>query len=104
VAKEKKSKPKQKQLPTMEDRQIQELQDKAIEYAQVRDERMALSKQEGELKTDLLKLMHKHKKTEYTYNGVTVLLVMEEETVKVKVKPKDVDADDQDVEEMAAAG
>lgn len=91
MAAKKTSSVRQKSLEGMEDREIKELQDAAISYAEIRDERMALNKQEVELKTQLLTLMKKHKKETYVYNGVEVNIVHEEETVKVKVKKQDED-------------
>jgi hypothetical protein len=100
MATEATKKARQKPLPGMEQRVIQDLQDAALSYAEVRDERMALSQREGELKKDLLKLMHKYKKKEYSYEGVTVTLVMEEETVKVRVRaPKEDDEEESESEE-----
>jgi predicted subunit of tRNA(5-methylaminomethyl-2-thiouridylate) methyltransferase len=100
MATEATKKARQKPLPGMGKRIIQDLQDAALSYAEVRDERMGLSKREGELKADLLRLMHKHKKTEYSYNGVTVTLVIEEETVRVRVRsPKEDDEEESESEE-----
>ena len=93
------AKAKQQPLKGMEEREIKDLQDKAIEYAEVRDERMKLSRQEGELQAELLTLMHQHKKKTYTYQGVEVTVVVEKEKAKVKVKPVDDDAEfDEDTE------
>lgn len=87
----KKMKPKQKELPGMENRAIQPLQEAAQEYAEIRDERMALGERESTLKTKVIGLMHEHGKTRYAYDGVTITLAAEE-TVKVKVKkPKQED-------------
>jgi hypothetical protein len=94
-----KAKPKQQPLKGMEERVIQDLQDKAIEYADVRDERMKLSRQEGELQGELLALMHKHKKKTYAYQGVEITVVVEKEKAKVKVKS----VDDEDPEEAEEA-
>jgi hypothetical protein len=89
-----KSSAKQKSLEGMEDREIKELQDAAISYAEIRDERMSLNRQEIELKEKLLALMKAHKKQTYVYNGVEVNIVHEEETVKVKVKKQDSEAEE----------
>ena len=83
---EKKKGPRQKPLPGMENRKIAALQDAAMSYAEIRDERQALSAQEVDLKKKLIGLMHKYKKTEYIFGTVKINLVMEEETVKVKIK------------------
>ena len=79
-------------LPGMEDRAIQPLEDIAASYADVRDRRMALNKEELELKTAALALMHKHGKTVYKHDGIEIVLEPGEETVKVKIhKPADED-------------
>jgi hypothetical protein len=86
-----KSKPQEMSLPGMEDRELAELKNTALQYAAIRDERMELTQQEAELKQRLLALMHKHKKETYNYNGISIEVVHEEETVKVKVKREDKD-------------
>jgi hypothetical protein len=92
--------PRQEALPTMENRKIKALQDAAMDYADIRDQRVALTAQEVELKQKLIDLMHKHDRETYTYNGVTITLVHEEESVKVKVsKPK---SDEEETEEAEA--
>ena len=53
-AKETPAKPKQSRLPGMEDSAIEELESLAEHYATIRDKRIALSKNEGELQDDLL--------------------------------------------------
>ena len=85
---------RQKRLPGMQDSKLEALHNAALSYAEIRDQRQALTKQEVELKGSLLTLMHKSKKDHYEYNGVTVDLVMEQETVKVRVKKAKVDDDD----------
>lgn len=82
----------QNELPGMEDRKLKDLHDAALEYAEIRDQRMALSAQEVELKTSLLALMHKYKKESYVYDGIEINIVHEEETVKVKVKAAEKEA------------
>ena len=81
---------KTSRLPTMEDSEIEELEDAAREYANVRDDRMNLTREESSMKEQLLALMKKHKKEKYLHDGVEVKLVHEEETVKVRIiKDKD---------------
>ena len=75
-------------LPQMEDRAIADLQQGAIDYAEVRDERMTLTKDEVARKGALLRLMKKHKKLSYAYDGVVITIVPGEETVKVRVRGK----------------
>lgn len=82
----------QTDLPGMEDREINDLQFSALEYAKIRDKRMKLSQEEVELKQELLALMKKHHRKTYNYNGVEVNVVTEEETVKVRIhKPEEDD-------------
>src|ERR1700691_1840178 len=78
--------PRQEPLPGMEDAKIEALEDKALEYAEVRDKRMFLSQQEGELKKDLLALMKAQKREHYTRGPISIAIVHESENVKVKVK------------------
>lgn len=93
---------RQKRLPGMADAKLEALHDAALSYAEVRDQRQALTKQEVDLKGSLLTLMHKHKKDHYEYKGVTVDLVAEKETVKVRVKKAQ--ADEDTLEEVYAKG
>ena len=97
MAAKKKSAPKkgrQKRLPGMADAKLEALHNAALDYAEVRDKRQELTKEEVALKGTLLTLMHKHKKDHYEYNGVTIDLVTEQETVKVRVAKAKVDADE----------
>jgi hypothetical protein len=96
-------KPKQESLPTMENRKIKALQDAAMDYADIRDQRVALSAQEVELKQKLIELMHKHERETYTYQGVTITLVMEEENVRVKIAKDKSDEGDEEMEVAATA-
>ena len=78
--------PRQNPLPGMEDGKLQAIENAALDYAELRDERQALTVKEVELKQKLIDLMHKHEKTEYKRNGISVKLVVEQEGVKVRVK------------------
>lgn len=89
-----KKKPRQATLPQMEDRAIEELQRGGIEYAEVRDERMTLTKDEVARKGTLLRLMKKHNKLSYAYDGVVITVVPGEETVKVRVRGKKADEEE----------
>lgn len=82
------AKPKQGELPGIE-RKLKDLHEAALDYAVIRDERQELTLREVAAKTKLLDLMHKHKKEEYEYDGVSIRVVHEEETVKVRVAKKD---------------
>ncbi len=75
----------------MEDRKIEELHIAATEYVKYRDKRQQLTQTEVELKTELLRLMKKHKKETYKVDGIEVNIVHEEETVKVKILKDDPD-------------
>jgi hypothetical protein len=82
----KKSPPRrQASLPGMEDRAIAELEKLAEHYANIRDKRMVLTKQEVELNDDLLALMKKHDKTEYHHQDVHCWIKAKDERVKVKI-------------------
>ena len=79
--------PKEVALPGMEDHAIEWLDKFAQQYADLRDRRIELNKEESELKTSLLKLMKEHHKTLYRHGGVTIRVIAGEEDVKVKVAP-----------------
>ena len=91
-----KKKPRQATLPQMEDRAIEELQRGGIEYAEVRDERMTLTKDEVARKVILLRLMKKHNKLSYAYDGVVITIVPGEETVKVRVRVRGKKTDEEE--------
>ena len=78
-------KPKQSRLPGMEDAAIEELESLAEHYANIRDKRIALSKNEGELQDELAALLKKYKKTEYHHLDVHIWIVAVDEKVKVKI-------------------
>lgn len=84
---------KQEPLPGMDQRRIEDLHSKALEYCAIRDSRMELTQQETTLKGELLTLMRKHKKDSYICEGVEIYREASEETVKVKVH-KSADDDD----------
>lgn len=83
--------PRPQALPGMEDAQIEVLEEKAREYADVRDSRIGLSQKEGELKKQLLDLMKAQEREHYQREGITIDIVHEKENLKVKVKGKKVD-------------
>ena len=72
LAKEVKKGPRQQRLPEMEDSKISVLEDHALSYAEVRDERMGLSKREVELKGKLLDLMKAQKKEHYKRGNIKI--------------------------------
>jgi hypothetical protein len=93
------TRPRQADLPGTEDRAIKPLEDIAAAYADVRDRRIALNREEAELKAHALKLMHKHDKTIYRHDGIEIRIIDGEEDVKVKVKKAaDEDADGAEAE------
>lgn len=94
-----KSAPRTPRLPGMEDAKIEALEQVALDYAEIRDERMKLSSQEIDLKGKIIDLMHANKKTAYTYDNVSIVLTVEKEKVKVKIaKESDAAGEDVDVE------
>lgn len=81
--------PRQSQLPGIGDEKIAAIENAALDYAEIRDQRQELTTQEVDLKKKLLDLMHAKKLTEYKRNGISVTIKMEEETVKVRVRAED---------------
>lgn len=81
----KKKGPKQKALPGMDDRRLDDLHEAAEEYADIRDQRMALTPKEVELKSNLLKLMKRHGKKSYHFNGLEIDVIVESEKVRVHI-------------------
>ena len=60
-----------------------------LKYVQIRDERMALNREEGELKSALLGLMKEQGITHYSYHGVKADIEQGDETVKAKVEQEE---------------
>ena len=86
--------PRQQIIPGVGDEKIAAIENAALDYAEVRDERMALSQKEVDLKGKLLDLMHAKKLKEYKRANISVVVKMEQETVKVSVKSEE-DLDDE---------
>lgn len=104
VATASRGRPRQQDLPGTEDRAIQPLEDIAASYADVRDRRIELNREEGELKAHALKLMHKFGKTIYRRDGIEIRIVPGEDDVKVRIKkPGDDDQGDDASEDGAEA-
>ena len=82
----KKQKAKQTNIPGTEKPVHKDVAKAAGELYDVRQERMALSEQEGKAAAKLLELMKKHGLTSYTEEDMTVEVVAVEERVKVKKK------------------
>lgn len=85
----KEKKPKPRQIDLIEGRELKDIEDAALSYAENRDERMNALKEEVDLKKKLIDLMHKHKLNTYRHNGINIDLVAEKEKVKVKIKKDD---------------
>src|ERR1700687_2219790 len=83
--KPKRGRPRQTELPGMEDKHLEDLEDLARDYAGVRDERMALNRTESDLKGKLLDLMKKHGKKMYRVEEMEIRVVVTEEKVKVRI-------------------
>jgi hypothetical protein len=105
--KPKRGRPRQQDLPGTEDRAIKPLEDIAESYADCRDRRMELTKEETELKAHAITLMHKFGKTIYRHNGIEIRLKPGEEDVTVRIKKKRGEDDDEeggDELEVSGAG
>lgn len=81
--------PKQKVLPGMQDRRIAALENAALKYADVRDERMHWTKREVEAKKKVKDLMHEQKRTHYSRGNIEIELVPEDEHVHVRVHDRE---------------
>lgn len=82
-------KPKQARLPQMEDPKIEELEYAAESYAEIRDQRLALTPQEKKLKDDLLAAMKRNGKQAYRRDGIEIEIIPEGEKVKVRIKKEE---------------
>jgi hypothetical protein len=81
--------PRQDVLPGVGDEKIVAIENAALDYAEIRDERQQLTVKEVECKKRLLDLMHAKKLTSYKRNGISVKVEVEEETVRVRVKEEE---------------
>lgn len=100
----KKSKRKQPDLPEITGPgvaavQIDEIDNLAEEYVDVRDRRMALTKEEVPAKAALKAAMDKHSLKVYEYDSVIVEIEPGEDTVKVRKAKKATAEDDDDDQE-----
>ena len=91
AAKPAKKSPRPQSLPGMEDNRIEALEEIALSYADVRDERIGFSQREVELKGQLLQLMKAQKREHYHRGTISIDIVHEKENVKVKVKTDEED-------------
>jgi hypothetical protein len=95
--------PRQQSLPGLEDRAIAVLDDAALSYAEIRDQRMELTLQETQAKDKVSKLMHKRGKTKYQHGNILIELIPEGEKVKVRIKPEGEENESPAEEEISAA-
>lgn len=79
----------QSDLPGMEQREIAELEEAAGEYKKIRNRRQKLTASEVDLKTTLLRLMRKHKKTDYVRDGIEIHVIVEKEKVRVTIRDEE---------------
>ena len=94
-------KPRQARLPTMDDPKIAVLHGIAEEYAELRDKRMEIGRQEVELKNKILDLMKAHKRTHSHYGEMDVIILVEKEKVKVKIAKGGEETDEPEEDENA---
>lgn len=92
--------PKQKTLPGMQDRRVVALENAALKYADVRDERMGWTKKEVEAKKRVQDLMHTQGRKHYSRANIEISLEPEDEKVIVRVRDRE---QAQDVDEPAKA-
>lgn len=77
--------PKQKVFKEMENQAIEKLEDLAEKYAFLRDQRMKLTKDEVELKSQIAREMNAAKKKHYQHNGIEIDISAEDK-IHVRVK------------------
>jgi hypothetical protein len=81
--------PRQPRFAGMEDAKIEALENAALDYAHVRDQRQQLTAQEVPLKQELIALMKKEGRETYRHENVEIKMIHEKESVKVRIrKPK----------------
>lgn len=96
-----KKSPRQEALPGLEDRAVKALDTAAMDYEDVKQERMKLTAQESSLKEEVRRLMHKQGKTHYKHGRIEVELEPEGEKVKVRVKDENEELPDDTQPEAA---
>jgi len=89
--------PRQEVIPGIGDQKIAAIENAALDYAEIRDERQELTAKEVKLKERLMDLMHNKGLKEYKRGGISVKLVPEGENVKVRVRAEE------DLDEAAPA-
>ena len=83
--KPKRKRPVQKELPGMESRRLEDVEDAAREYANLRDDRMNLTRREVDQKETLLTLMRKHGKEIYRVEEMEIKVVPTDVKLKVRI-------------------
>lgn len=83
--------PKDQPLTGMEDARIPALEKIARDYADIRDQRIELNRDEAKLKERAIRAMHEYKKAVYKRNGIEIRLDPGEETLKVRIKAEKAD-------------
>ena len=77
--------PKQPPLDGMDNPRIADLDQAAEAYADIRDQRIALNREEHQLKEQTLELMHKWKRVIYRHDGIDIRVIHGADDLKVKV-------------------
>jgi hypothetical protein len=93
AAKQAKQRATQADLPSMEDRKIKDLHDKAERYAQIKLGMRELKTEQDDLAHQIAQILHRQKKTLYRCDGLVITLE-EVEKVKVTTGKPDEDASD----------
>ena len=78
-------------LPGLGDDRIEAIKDAGLKYVDIRDRRLALTKEEVESKSDLLDLMHEHKLKRYFDSEAELLVEIEkvaDEKLTVRCGPQ----------------
>lgn len=94
--------PRSQALPGLENRALRPLERIATAYADLRDRRMELTREEVELKHKALTLMKKFGKSTYKRDGIEIEVVAGEEKIRVRVA-KDAEPADGAVDDMEGA-
>lgn len=92
---------KQLQIVGTEPPTIPDVEEAAAKYREIRDQRMVLTKEEGDAQAALVVVMQKHKITEYKFDddeGEEIMVTLDE---KVKAKVKKAKSGGDDSEEAA---
>jgi hypothetical protein len=84
--------PRPQDLPGVDHRNLADIEAVALDYAEVRDRRMALTKDEAALKQQIIGLLKHHKKTTYRREGLELAIVPGEERLRVRVTRADNEA------------